>query len=377
MFGLYLVDAFGNKELLHRDPELSSVWPAVLQPRPRPPVIPTVAEPSPPSRLHATTSNPSRAVPARNTGATRPGSEGEHERPGSEKEHGGEHGGAAPPRGEGTFFMQNVYAAWPTLPDGSIKRLRIVQVLPKSTPHANDPPVGVPNGSPGKQVLGTVPVEADGSAHFVAPAGVPLSFQALDERGRAVQIMRSLTYLQPGETLGCVGCHEPRTTAPPLVGRFPRAAARPASRIEPGPEGSNPLSYVILVQPVLDKHCVECHNPDKPEGKVVLTGDPDGRYTVSYNALAPRVAYSAWKGNSGAHMPANDEPLTTPGRFGALGTRFMNALLDGHEGVALGDEEIERLATWMDANALFYGTFDPADQARQRRGETIAGPTLE
>jgi hypothetical protein len=33
--------------------------------------------------------------------------------------------------------------------------------------------------------------------------------------------------------------------------------------------------------------------------------------------------------------------------------------------------------TWMDANALFYGTFDPADQARQLRGERIAGPALE
>ena len=72
--------------------------------------------------------------------------------------------------------------------------------------------VGLANASPGKQVLGTVPVEADGSAYFRAPARVALAFQALDELGQAVQVMRSVAYLQPGETAGCVGCHEPRHT---------------------------------------------------------------------------------------------------------------------------------------------------------------------
>jgi hypothetical protein len=51
--------------------------------------------------------------------------------------------------------------------------------------------------------------------------------------------------------------------------------------------------------------------------------------------------------------------------------------LQGHEDVQLSAEEIRRLATWMDTNALFYGTFDPADQKRQQRGERIAGPALE
>jgi len=74
-------------------------------------------------------------------------------------------------------------------------------------------------------VLGTVPVEADGSAYFRAPAGLPLNFQALDERGQAIQIMRSVTYLQPGETTGCVGCHESRTTAPPRRSGVPLANA--------------------------------------------------------------------------------------------------------------------------------------------------------
>jgi hypothetical protein len=325
MFGLYLVDAFGNKELLYRDLNIASLWPVPLAARAKPPVLAPVS--------------PDAA------------------------------------RKEGTFFVQNVYEAEPALPRCSIKRLRIVQVLPKSTPGINNPSVGIPNASPGKQVLGTVPVESDGSAHFRAPAGLPLSFQALDELGQAVQVMRSITYLQPGENAGCAGCHEPRTTAPP--GRaVALALARLPSAIEPGPDGSLPLSYPKLVQPVLDKRCTSCHSAAKPDGGVILTGEPQGHYTASYNALAPKVRYSAW-GVPGDFRQTNSEPIARPDFFGARGSKLMKLLLAGHEKVALAPDEIERLATWMDSNALFYGTFDPADQARQQRGELIAGPKLE
>lgn len=326
MFGLYLVDRFGNKELLYRDAAISSLWPVPLAPRGKPAELPSLLE--------------------------------------------------ATDRPEGTFVLRNVYASWPPLPAGSVKRLRIVQVLPKTTWHANDPPVGLAHASPGKQVLGTVPVEADGSACFRAPSGIPLAFQALDELGQAVQVMRSVTYLQPGESASCVGCHEPRSATPSPRG-VPRALARGPSGIEPAPDGSNPLSYPILVQPVLDKHCVSCHNPQKPEGKVILTGEAQGQYTFSYNALAPRVPYSDWAGRPGDFRRVNCEPLSQPGFFGARGSSLMKLLRDGHYEVRLSPDDVERLVTWMDANALFYGTFDRDDQARQRRGERIAGPKLQ
>jgi hypothetical protein len=326
MFGLYLVDAFGNKELIYRDLNISSQWPALLEP---PPILPRLAAP-------------------RDTDLVK----------------------------EGTFFLQNVNASWPALPVARIHRLRIVQVLPKSTPHANTPAVGLPNASPGRQVLGTVPVEPDGSAWFRAPANLPLSFQALDERGQAVQIMRSVAYLQPGETAGCIGCHEHRTTAP-TVAQPALALGRAPSAITPGPDGSNPLSYPLLVQPVLDRHCVRCHNPGKPENKVVLTGDPQGPYTASYHALASRVSYSAWGGKPGDFRQANSEPLSRPEFFGARSSKLMQKLLAGHSDVKLSNEDVDRLVTWMDANVLFYGTFDPADQTRQLRGERIAGPKVQ
>jgi len=270
--------------------------------------------------------------------------------------------------------LQDVYRASPSLPKEKILRLRVVQVLPKSTWHANDPTVGIPNASPGRQVLGTVPVETDGSAWFRAPAGVPLAFQALDDRGQALQTMRSITYLQPGENAGCVGCHEPRTAAP-SARPMPLALRRAPSTIQPGPDGSKPFSYPRLVQPVLDAKCVSCHGREKPAGGLSLTGEPQGAYTVSYNALAARVPYSAWQG--GDFRRANSEPFTVPDHFGARGSRLMKILLEGHQKVTLTAEEIERLATWMDTNVLFYGTFDPSDQARQRRGERIAGPKVE
>jgi hypothetical protein len=327
MFGIYFVDRFGNRELLYRDVGIASLWPTPLRPRVRPRVLPSALDPS--------------------SAAT----------------------------AEGTFFVQNVYDSWPRLPAGEenrITQLRIVQVLLKTTPNANAPRVGFANASPGKQVLGTVPVEPDGSAYFRAPARIPLAFQALDKNGMAVQTMRSLTYLQPGEHTSCVGCHERRSSTPDSMS-LALARQRPPSIIAPGPDGSKPLSYPLLVQPVLDRLCVACHRGAEADGGVVLTGEPAGEFTVSYNTLAPLVPYSEWKGT-----PANNsEPLTHPDLFGARASRLMQLLLKGHEGVVLSAEDLARLVTWMDANALFYGSFDPADQKRQRQGERIAGPVLE
>jgi hypothetical protein len=128
-----------------------------------------------------------------------------------------------------------------------------------------------------------------------------------------------------------------------------------------------------LVQPVLERHCVSCHSGSEADGGVVLTGEPEGNFTTSYNTLAPLVSYSEWKSTPAA----NSEPLTTPDRFGARASRLTTMLLEGHEGVTLSGDDWERLATWMDVNALFYGTFDPDDQRRQQLGERIAGPALE
>ncbi len=323
-YGVYFCDAFGNRELVYRDPNISSVWALPIRPRPVPPVSASTLDEA-----------------ARDADSP-----------------------------TGTFFMQNVYESWPSKLPAKIKSLRIVQVLPKTTPNANQPTVGVANASPGKQVLGTVPVEEDGSAHFEVPACKPLLFQALDENGRMVQGMRSLVYLQPGESAGCVGCHEDRAAAVPSAKTI--ASTKKPAQIEPGPDGSKPFSFPILVQPVLDRKCVGCHNAEKAEGGVDLTSVPEGAYTRSYNALVKLVPYSAWGNPDG-----NFEPLTEPDRFGARPSRLSKLLDEGHYDVKLDADDWERLNTWQDVNALFYGTFNVEAQERQRRGERIDGPELE
>ncbi len=383
MFGLYWMDRFGNKELLYRDLNISSVWPAPVRARVKPPVIAS----------HVASDN----APSPGLAWAKPASpaEGRDDAAASGDLHlsATTVGDSKPQRDwndaellarlaaqrEGVFFLQNVYRSWPALPEGvKITRLRVVQVLPKSTWHINQPTVGLPNASPGRQVLGTVPVEEDGSALFRAPAGLPLAFQALDEMGQAVQTMRSITYLQPGEVVSCIGCHERRHETPPAgLNRFALALRRAPSGITPGPDGSKPFSYPLLVQPVLDKHCVRCHGPEKKEGGLVLTGEPQGRYTASYNVLASRVPYSAWGGKPGDFRLVNSEPMTRPDFFGARASPLTELLRRGHYEVELSAEDWERLITWMDTNALFYGTFDVADQARQQRGERIRGPALE
>ena len=235
-------------------------------------------------------------------------------------------------KAEGTFFLQNVYESWVPLPKEKISGLRIIQVLPKTTPHASNPAPGLAGTSPGKQVLGTVPVESDGSAYFRARPVSRLQFQALDSQGQAVQMMYSLVYLQPGEKAACAGCHERNAAAVPVDSRATaEALRRPPSDITPGPDGSKPLSYPLLVQPVLDRQCVSCHNPSAPKeksGRIFLAGRkamvPSRSPTTSW---LPYVPYSAW-----GHRPT---PRTYPDQFGARASKLMKLLLAGHHDVRL------------------------------------------
>lgn len=320
MFGIYLADAFGNRELLYRDPNISSLWARPLASRTSPASIASVTD----------SDNAGRNI--------------------------------------GTFFLSNVMQSWPYLPaDMKVTHLRIIQMLLKTTPNIDSPKVAAGLGAPGRQILGTVPVEDDGSAYFEAPARTPMLFQALDAKGRAIQTMRSLVYLQPGENESCAGCHENR-----MGGYTPRAQAaalhRPPSPIVPGPDGSQPFSYPRLVQPVLDQHCLQCHDGKIPE-RPVLTGQPDGKFTKSFNVLVKYVSYSAWGCPNG-----NYEPLTEPLRFGAIASPLAKKLEGGHSQVELNDSEWARLYTWMDANGAFFGTFDLDEQKKQLAGEQIAGP---
>jgi len=273
-----------------------------------------------------------------------------------------------PPTGE--MLLTDIYQGLGNLPRGSVKRLRIVQIFPKTTVLANNPHIGIAGEENGRAILGTVPVETDGSARFIVPACKPLLFQALDKDGFACQTMRSVMYLQPGERVSCIGCHENRMTAPAPSGAI--APRRAASRLEPGPLGGRPFSFVEVVQPVLEKHCVKCHGGEKIEGKIDLTAAAAGPWTRSYLSLCrdPKLV---------PRFAARNQIQVTPvgGVYGALGSGLMKLLRKGHEDVKLDDDELRRLAAWLDLNAIFYGTPNPADHARQLRGQPVAMPEIQ
>jgi len=271
----------------------------------------------------------------------------------------------------GTFALVDVYDGRLPWPEGvRIQALRVIQLLPKSTAPPNRPRIGIGNQTNARAVLGTVPVAADGSAHFTAPAGKPLYFQALDARGRAVQSMRSVTYLQPGQRLACQGCHEPKTAAPAMPRRVPLAFRRRPSDLRPPPEGANPFSYPRLVQPVLDRHCAGCH-AEQPKA-CDLSGAPGERHgwSKSYESLA-RAGFH-FDAVKGCHRRQGSR--TVPGEFGARASRLVDLLDKGHHGVKLPPEDLRRIVLWLDCNSEFYGAYeDIADQAAGK----IVRPALE
>ncbi len=322
--GIYWIDGHGAKELIYRDPEISCLSPMPLRPRPVPPVI------------------PDRTMQL-----------SDKDRP-------------------ATVGVMNVYDSDFAWPEGTeIKELRVIQLLPKSTPPPNEPRVGVANQTNARAVLGTVPVEPDGSAYFEAPAEMPIYFQALDADGLAVQSMRSATYLHPGENLTCQGCHEPKHRPPKVPETLPLAMQRAASQIQGDVDGSNPFNYPRLVQPVLDRHCVDCH---REKEALDLTGVVEGRFTRSYNNLAGKYGFYFHVGNGSINEGVHGGSRTIAGRFGARASRLLKYLGEAHYGVKLPPEDFHRLTLWLDCNSEFLGAYENA--AAQQRGEVVM-PSLQ
>lgn len=204
-----------------------------------------------------------------------------------------------------------------------------------------------------KRILGTVPVAADGSAWFTVPAERFVYFQLLDADGMMVQSMRSGTIVQPGETAGCIGCHDDRSMAAPVGSYSQHPGTSGPARPEPwrGPERL--FNYRAEVQPVWNDHCVRCHDFGKPAGeKLVLAGDRDLAFNASYIDLWRRGAIKA----IGAG-PAQIQPARS---WGSHASRLVQMLRKGHAGVRLTAEDWDRIVTWIDLNAPYYPSYASA-----------------
>lgn len=323
---IFLLDRFGNREMLYSDsgiPSVSGLRVVGLMPfraRPTPPIIPTATW-----QGERASSKPSKA----------------------------------------TISVMNVYDSDFEWPAGTkITSLRIIQHVPRpwSSPVTEKPSLGYAQSPTGRVILGTVPVEEDGSAYFEAPIERLIYFQALNEEGLAVQSMRSGTYVHAGEHLSCAGCHEDKwkvANAP----KAPLAMRRPPSPITPEVGGVEPLNFHRLVRPVLESKCAPCHEERKAK--------PD----FSYDSLEPYAFYFHADGGSNHMARLHGGSRTVAGKFGAMWAplRKDGYLSPSHHNVELTPEERRRIMLWLDANSLEMPTFslNEEEQSKARRGELV------
>jgi hypothetical protein len=381
-YGIYWMSIDGRRELLAWNPDVSSSQPVPLSPRPEPPARPARLD------YRQTT---------------------------------------------GTYYVQDVYAGegLAGIPRDTVKRLRVVALDFRAAGVGQNgsqgpaggalssTPVSIGNGCwDVKMVLGDAVVYADGSACFTVPARTPVYFQALDENGRAVQTMRSWSTLQPGESRSCVGCHEAKNEAA-LHGR-PGSMALTAGPqpLEPFYGPPRGFSFIHELQPIWDRHCIQCHrdrNQVGPSGDPKPAGDEKTAFSLlGTQTVEPKSgrrwsdAYLALTG-AGRPDPSNKGHLSgRPGELvnwisvqsepemlppycqGAATSRLIDLLRDGHYDVELTREEMDKIACWIDLLVPYCGDYTEANAwsesdrqkyahflAKRRRMEAVEQQNVE
>jgi hypothetical protein len=362
VFGLYFMDMDGRRELLDIDTQkgISAGRMVPLGPRPRPHV------------------RPSRVDYRKNTAV---------------------------------YYVQDVYEGpgLEGIPRGTIKNLRVVSLSFRAAGIGYNEnhgpaggamlstPVSIRGGWDVKTVLGRARVHEDGSAMFEVPARTPVYFQALDEKGHAVQTMRTWSTLQPGESFSCVGCHsENKQAAPPLhkPTRAMRAGAQPLEQFYGAPEG---FSFRTRIQPILDRNCTSCHN-DRTDvrfaGRLLIrnnevptlenTQAANGRRPRAFSLLgtpnldteAKRCWSDAYLALVGASQTAFRAPTQGPVRWihpqaapsmlppyhtGAAKSPLITMLEEGHQGVKLTPRDLQMIALWIDLTIPYIGDYTEAN----------------
>jgi hypothetical protein len=322
-FGLYVIDRYGNREVLYFDSEFGCMAPIPVQRTSPPPVL------------------------YRNVV--------------SEDEN----------LEQGVFSVADVYMGIePTVKRGTAKYIRVCQEvksnlaqLPNGEYQRDHPdfenwyasPTNLVRGPYGwpsyvaKTDLGIAPIEEDGSVSFYAPAGKVLYFELLDKDFNEIQRMRSVIQLQSGEKRSCIGCHEDRKSAPSSSKSISIAMRHGPSNLQAPPWGAVPFSFEKVVQPVLDAKCISCHNADHKQG-LNLTGDLDNDgVPASYRTMIEKGWVNYFDYDWGAR-PYKAEPLT----FGSVKSKLWEVLNAGHHNVSLTSEEIYSIKCWTDLNCPLW-----------------------
>ena len=338
LWGIYLADVFDNLVLVHETPGYALLEPTPLVSRPTPPAIPEQIDLN---------------------------------------------------KDDATVFIRDVYAG-PGLagvPRGTIKRLRLLAYNFGYRGLAGSDKIGYGGPWDAMRILGTAEVEADGSASFRVPACTPIAIQTLDDEGKAVQLMRSWFTAMPGEHVSCVGCHEtPKDVGP--IG-LTHAATRSPEPLTPWYSAARGFDFEREVQPVLDRHCVSCHDGSTEEVADLRSEASGAVATPKPIGYVPRLHPDLMAATGGRlkYSPAydvlihyirrvgieDDVSLLTPGEYHADTSELVQLLQKGHYGVMLDNEAWDRLVTWIDLNGPCHGTwgdvFPVPDGAHQRRME--------
>jgi formylglycine-generating enzyme required for sulfatase activity len=262
---------------------------------------------------------------------------------------------------EGTMFVTDVYLGegLKGVPRGTIKSLRLFAYHFGFRGSGGHESVGQNSSWDIKRILGTVPVEEDGSASFKVPANTPISIQALDAEGRAVQLMRSWTVSMPGEQQSCIGCHESPLDVTPT--KRAAAAMRPPSEITPWFGPARSFGYEAEIQPMLEKNCVACHNDVNKAERRMLSFEAhhtgNWRTDTSYASLNPYT----WRPG-----PEPDQAFLHPMDYHASVSELVQRLQKGHYGVELDRESWERIYTWIDLNVPYRGMWTNPQQESRR-----------
>jgi len=251
---------------------------------------------------------------------------------------------------ESTVFIQDIYTGQGSkgIERGSIKELR---VFAYEFAYAKSPSghmvQGIQAGWDMKRILGTVPVEADGSVIFKIPSNIPVSMQPLDESGAAVQLMRSWITGMPGEVVSCTGCHEDQNTI--VQPKFTIASRKTPTKITPPEGGVRAFTFDLEIQPILDRNCISCHDGTKTEPNFKDDSiDKTTGFGKSYLALHPFINRQG---------PEGEMPVTNPMEYHASTSDLIQHLEKGHKNVKLTDKETRKLYEWIDLNVPYHGTF--------------------
>ena len=255
-------------------------------------------------------------------------------------------------RQEGRVILADVYQgrSMEGVRRGEIESLLVLETLPKPMNYTGGmEPLSYGGTFTLLRILGTVPVEPDGSAYFELPALRSLLFVALDAEERSVKRMQSFLTVMPGETLSCVGCHEPRTQTPHVPPAAELAALRrEPSRITPFADVPEVIDYPRDIQPILNEHCLRCHDDGQGEGNLSLSGDRGPLFSISYFTMTARELVVDGRNSLGNRPPRS---------IGSGASRLPEFLDGSHHDASPTDQQRRLVRLWIDSGAPYPGTY--------------------